>query len=132
MNIYLDIDGVLITKDNKPANFVTEFLKYITERHSVYWLTTHCRGGENRALFHLQDKLLEEATQYLYKIKSTDWSTLKTEAIDFTKDFIWFDDYILGVEKNILIKNNVLDSFIEVNLKNNPKHLKEFLNKYNL
>ncbi len=127
MNIYLDIDGVLIKKDNSPANYVVEFLKFITDKHDVYWLTTHCRGGGNNTLVHLKDKLPEEALKYLEKIKSTDWRTLKTEAIDFSKDFRWFDDYVMEAEKDILNKNNSSSKFILVDLKDEPDKLKEHL-----
>lgn len=44
MNIYLDIDGVLITKNGQPAEYVEEFLEHIINKHNVFWLTTHCRG----------------------------------------------------------------------------------------
>ncbi len=123
MNIYLDIDGVLIKKDNSPANNVVDFLKYVTDNHNVYWLTTHCRGGGNNVLNHLEGKLPEEAFKYLEKIKPTDWQTLKTEAIDFTKNFRWFDDYIMEAEKDILNKNNSSSKFILINLEDEPDRL---------
>ncbi len=110
MNIYLDIDGVLITKNGQPVKNVTQFLKSITKSHDVYWLTTHCRGGESNAVEYLKDKLPKECLMYIKKIKPTDWKTLKTEAIDFTKDFLWYDDYVLMAEKKILVDNNRLSS----------------------
>lgn len=45
MNIYLDIDGVLLVNDHEIANFSKEFIKYMVKNHNVYWLTTHCRGN---------------------------------------------------------------------------------------
>ena len=47
MNIYLDIDGVIITNNFQPAEHLGEFLKYILEKHKVYWLTTHCKGDSS-------------------------------------------------------------------------------------
>ncbi len=123
MNIYLDIDGVLIKKDNSSADNVVEFLKYVTDNHDVYWLTTHCRGGENNTLSHLKGKLPDKAFEYLEKIKPTDWQTLKTEAIDFTRDFLWLDDYVIEVEKNILLENNFLCKLQLINLEKNPGSL---------
>ena len=35
MNIYLDIDGFLIQKDGKSADYVQEFLEYITNIHHL-------------------------------------------------------------------------------------------------
>ena len=43
-NIYLDIDGVVITKDGKQANYLEEFLEHIVSTYDCYWLTTHCKG----------------------------------------------------------------------------------------
>ena len=53
MNIYLDIDGVLLGKGWKPAFHVKEFLTYFIERHSCYWLTTHCKGDANTAINYI-------------------------------------------------------------------------------
>lgn len=46
INIYLDIDGVLLTKNLKPANYAFEFLQYVLSNYpfSTYWLTTRCQG----------------------------------------------------------------------------------------
>jgi hypothetical protein len=127
MNIYLDIDGVLITKDGKPAEYVSEFLDYITNHHNVFWLTTHCRGQENNAKFHLSDKLPERAIATLDKIKVTDWKTLKTEAIDYNQDFRWLDDYTMQAELDILAKHNAKDKIILINLKSEPNILKRLI-----
>ena len=71
MNIYLDIDGVMITKDNSPADYVVDFLKYITDNHDVYWLTTHCQGDAQTTILYLKDKLPNDAIPFLKKIKQT-------------------------------------------------------------
>lgn len=109
MNIYLDIDGVLITKTGQPVPNVEKFLADVTNNHSVYWLTTHCRGGESNVVDYLKDKLSQNCLEYIKKIKPTDWKTLKTEAIDFTQDFRWFDDYIMEAEKKVLLDHNKLN-----------------------
>ena len=57
MNIYLDIDGVLLTKKGEPVFYIEKFLKIITDNCVVHWLTTHCRGGENGTVDYLRDKL---------------------------------------------------------------------------
>jgi len=109
VNIYLDIDGVLITKGGEPKENVASFLEFIISHHNVYWLTTHCRGGESNAIEYLKDKLPEECIEYLYKIRPTDWKTLKTEGIDFTQDFLWYDDYVMDAEKKVLNEYNKFD-----------------------
>ena len=114
MNIYLDIDGVLLKKHGGSADNVLEFLKQITDDHDCYWLTTHCRNGSNQSVEYLKDKLPSEALQYLNKIKPAYWDTLKTEVIDFKKEFKWYDDYIMEAEENILKENDCLNSFIKI------------------
>lgn len=108
----------------QPVAHAIEFLAEVTAKHNCFWLTTHCRGGENRASEYLLSMMPPEAREYIDKILPTDWNALKTDAIDFTQDFRWFDDYILEVEKEILRKNNCFDKFIHVDLKNNPEQLK--------
>ena len=44
MNIYLDIDAVILANDKQPALHVKEFVKYLTDNYPVFWLTTHCKG----------------------------------------------------------------------------------------
>lgn len=129
MNIYLDIDGVLLKKDGEPSDGVLEFLKYVTDNHSVYWLTTHCRGGENNAVEYLLRALPAESREYLDKIIPTDWQTLKTEAIDFSQDFRWFDDYSMQAELNVLAENNAKDKLVLVDLKSAPDKLNQFIKK---
>ena len=116
MNIYLDINGVLLNNDLTPAKGVTSFLKYVTENHTVYWLTTHCKGGENNAVWYLERILPVEAHQYLDKILPTNWSTWKTEAIDFSQDFRWMDDNVFKTELEVLAKHDCVDKLIKINL----------------
>jgi hypothetical protein len=124
MDIYLDINETLLKKDGTPAFGIVEFLKYITDNHSVYWLTTHCRNGDNSyVLKYLEDKLPIESHDFLKKIKATKWDTLKTSGIDFSQDFRWLDDYVMESEKKVLKENNCEEKQILIDLKNNPKQL---------
>src|SRR5665647_606585 len=126
MNIYLDIDGTLLHKDGTPANYLFEFLDYAVNNHDAYWLTTHCKSGINSAVEHMitGDNLSPEIIALLNRIHATDWSALKTEAIDYMKDFLWLDDYIMEAEENILKQYNVAQNAIKVNIKENPDELK--------
>jgi hypothetical protein len=56
MNIYLDIDGVLLDKHGIMADHLEEFLEFMIENHEVFWLTTHCHGGECDAIDHIGAK----------------------------------------------------------------------------
>ena len=56
----------------------------------------------------------------------------KTEVIDFSTPFLWFDDTLLEGEKNELIKHNTLDRWIEVNLIRDKNTLGKYLEDFPL
>lgn len=122
MNIYLDIDGVLLDRNGIIADHLEEFLEFMLDNHEVFWLTTHCRGGECSAINHIgaKNKISPKLHDLLRKVKMTDWITLKTDAIDFLKDFSWIDDYVMDAEKRVLMENNAFLRLHEVSLKGNP------------
>jgi hypothetical protein len=129
MNVYLDIDGVLLANDLNPANFAEEFLKLILERYpdSTYWLTTHCNGDASVPIQHIGHLFSPEIVELMKMIKPTSWQTAKTRAIDFNQPFLWFDDDLFYEEKQELIKKGFLDNWIEVDLAKDPDYLKRFL-----
>jgi hypothetical protein len=115
--LYLDIDGVLLTvKQTKPADHSIAFIEFITGAFDCYWLTTHCKGDAKNAISYLTRYFNEQTLQLLHQVKPTSWETLKTEAIDFTHDFFWLEDYPFNSEKEVLIKNNRLASLVVVDL----------------
>ena len=124
VNIYLDIDGVILGTKS-PKRDIARLLKYILKHHpgSTYWLTTHCRGGENHCAewlaqnSDLPEKLISQLGE---TVKPTDWGVLKTDAIDFTQPFVWLDDAPLQSEKQALAEHNALDSCLIMD-KHNPK-----------
>lgn len=126
MNIYLDIDGVLLQKDGRLVNHFEEFLEFFVSNHNVFLLTTHCRGGVNNAIRHITqyNEISDRSLELLQKIKPTEWETLKTEGIDFSQDFVWFDDNLLEAEKKELLEQDAYFSFHQVNLTENPNQLK--------
>ena len=128
MNVYLDINGVLLTKDQKQAYFLKELLNWLTNYHSVFWLTTHCKGDSMGAISYLSQFLDAETLEITKKVQPTNWNTFKIEAIDFSEKFIWLDDYLFEAEKAVLKEHNALDSWIPVDLKHNPKQLKDIYN----
>lgn len=127
VNIYFDIDGVLLANDKQPALGVKEFLKYFIDRYPTFWLTTHCKGDAKYTVSHIESYLDKETLELVKMIKATTWSYSKTEAIDFSQPFIWFDDQVFEFEKEQLAKNNSLNSWIRVDLRENPNHLKDIL-----
>ncbi|MBR3180299.1 hypothetical protein IKF57_02095 [Candidatus Saccharibacteria bacterium] len=129
MNIYLDIDGVLVGTKS-PREDVISFIRYILEHYpdSTYWLTTHCKGGVNRSAEWLRmndfpTDLVDEMDRI---IKPTDWGVMKTEAIDMDQDFIWFDDSLFETERRILEARYVLEDFYKMDPKD-PEMAKKAL-----
>ena len=132
-NIYIDIDGTLIHEDlpnyNKPAAHLAEFLEALSH-YNVYWLTTHCRhGDETNAQRHLQKILPPELFQYVLAYKPTTWGFSKTEGIDFLKPFVWFDNNVVQSELDELERNGASDSLVLVDLVKKPEHLSDILKK---
>ena len=64
MNIYIDIDGVLLTKKQELPNDSLEFIDFITKNYDCFWLTTHCRTGENKALHYRP----QQTAQHLFVV----------------------------------------------------------------
>ena len=127
MNIYLDIDGVILAAEIHPSLHAEEFIKYIVDNHKVIWLTTHCRNPGDDPVPMLARYFDEETVEYLKKIKPAYWEESKTEGIDFTKEFKWIDDDLFEFEKEELEKHNALDSFIKVNLYDDPEQLEKIM-----
>lgn len=132
MNIYLDIDGVILANDLQPANHAKEFLKFILDKYpnNTYWLTTHCQGDANVPITHIGHLFEEETVKLMKLIKPTAWDTAKTRAIDFSKPFLWFDDDLFHEEKQTLLRHDALDNWIEVDLNRNPNQLANFISSF--
>lgn len=127
MKIYIDIDGVLLKKNLIIPDYAEEFISFLTINFDCYWLTTHCRGGNNAAIDYLSKYYDEETMEHLAIIKKTDWTSLKTEAIDLRSAFIWLDDYPFESEKRVLKahhQNNAL-IIVDLNRKNELIRIQE-------
>lgn len=131
MNVYLDIDGVLLANDLNPANHVYEFLKVATQ-NPTFWLTTHCRGDVSTVIDRLSLVFTPELMELIKNIKPTNWDTAKTEAIDFSQPFLWFDDDCYSDELTELHKHNCVENWIEVDLSKNPDQLADFVRSFPL
>lgn len=133
MKIYLDVDGVILTKDKEQMEGLRDFLLAISSLfpNDIYWLTTHCKENDNsRVLGHLKGLLEDDLYEILETVKPTTWYELKTEAIDFNEDFYWFDDCVFLAEQNILKEKGVYDSWIKVD--NNLGDITKFLQNINV
>lgn len=125
MNIYLDIDGVLLVNSNNAAAFADDFLRYILKKwpNSTYWLTTHCWRGQNTTLRVLRPVLKSDTTKLLRKVKPTTWHELKVDGIDFKTPFLWFDDDLHPDEETVLKHHGALGCFRHVDLSQDPYQL---------
>ncbi|MEI6169680.1 MAG: hypothetical protein WCP56_01635 [Candidatus Saccharibacteria bacterium] len=123
-NIYLDIDGVILANEDNLSIGAEELIKYAVENFDVYWLTTHCTESDaTHAINYVMRAGSESLRQHLEKLIPTSWREYKTEAIDFSKPFLWFDDDCYLSERRDLEKNNAFNSWIEVDLRNYPDQL---------
>ena len=127
MNIYLDIDGVLLINERYAAPHADELLQTILKEFpdSTYWLTTHNWKGENRAKAVLAPHLKPETVALLDRIKPTEWDEKKTDAIDFSQRFLWLDDDLWPEELVELEKHDATDNFIMIDLAKDPEQLKK-------
>lgn len=132
VNIYLDVDGVLLASDRGASARVDEFLQAAIKKYpnNTYWLTTYCWNGVNRAVEALSPYVVLDTLKLLGQVKPTTWRDHKTEGIDFSQPFLWFDDNLSLSSRTVLEKHNVLSDWIEVNLYKNPNQLKDLKVKY--
>ncbi len=134
MNVYCDIDLVLLVDEHNPANYAHEFLEYLHEHYpdNTFWLTTHCRGDARTAVERLSEVFKPETMKLIQDIKPTNWDVSKTEAINFDEPFVWIDDDCYPEEREVLIKHGALDNWIEVDLRKDPDQLKKFITSFPL
>lgn len=125
--IYLDIDGTILNKDGQPAHASEEFIIYCVTHFDTYWLTTHCKGDAEVTFKHIKRYFPDSLHPYLRRIKSTNWGAEKTDALDFSKEFIWFDDYLMHSELKVLEDKHAESKHIMINLEENAYQLEEML-----
>jgi len=129
-NLYLDIDGVILTRQGKPALHAEEFIEFITTHFQVFWLTNHCKGNPKTAVQYLSKHFGSQTIEHLSKIQPTVWDTLKTEAIDFQSDFFWLEDQPFSSEIKVFELHSALPKLINIDLTQHPnklQHLKFIL-----
>ncbi len=115
--LYLDIDGVLLANESNLAEGAADFIRYAADNFEVYWLTTHCMHGDPEwAVEYVHRASDEDLSPWLKKFKPTTWSLAKTDAIDMTKPFLWYDDDCLYGERKALEDAGVPDSWVKVDL----------------
>ncbi len=115
--LYLDVDGVLLTaKQTRVADFANHFILFIVANFDCYWLTTHCKGDTATVIRYLSSYFSQDVMQKLLSVKPTDWTTLKTEAIDYNSDYLWLEDNPFQSEITILKSKSHEEKLIKVDL----------------
>lgn len=134
MDIYLDIDGVLITKELKAANYAEDFVRYVISEYpnSTYWLTTRCGEDTSKVLWYFEPIFSKETIELMKAIKPISLHEAKTAYIDFSRPFLWFDDNLFLKEKQDLVQHGVLDNLIQVDLAKDPDQLQKFIHDFPL
>ena len=119
-NIYIDVDGVLLTTSNiRAAKGSVDLLYFVLQNFDCYWLTTHCHDNDTtEVISYLSQFFYPSVVEKFKAIKPAAWNTLKTEGIDFDSDFIWLDDYPMQSERKELEQHGCLKNLIKVNLDN--------------
>ncbi len=114
MNVYLDVDGVLVDRAGNLAPNAELFLSKVVDEGNTYWLTTRCHGDCDPVVTYMQRLVSPEIFALIKKVKPTTWSTYKTEAIDFSQPFIWYDDNPLMPEVEELRTKGALKNLVRI------------------
>lgn len=117
IKLYLDIDGVLLTKNHEIPLNALEFINWAVGNYDCYWLTTHCKGNTQTAIKYLRSYYPSDIITKMETIKATNWDILKTEAIDIESNFFWIDDNPFLSEKAFLAGVGRGNQLIHVDLK---------------
>ncbi len=117
-NLYIDIDGVLLIRNLQVPEDAELFIDYCVTNFNCYWLTTHCKEEAKTAWTYVSQFYPATSLPIFQQIQATQWDTLKTEAIDFTTDFYWIDDFLMEAENAHLQQKTCLNKLLAANLKN--------------
>ena len=125
-DVYMDVDGVILSEDGKQMPYLKEFLTLIFNiSENVYWLSNYCKDGDtSKVLEYLEGKIDKEVLEMLKNVKGKKWGLFRTEGIDFLKRFVWFsgkvdrNQYIkleiLHKDHNLIVVENNLEEIIEL------------------
>jgi len=133
VNVYLDIDGVLLSTDRERpsrlalADHAVEFLGFVVANFDVYWLTPACRGDAIAAMDHLVRHARLSDREHLMglcaRIRATNYKTLRTEALPAGEPFIWIDDAPSDAELADLRARGLFQSWLWIDTREEPEDL---------
>lgn len=128
MNLYLDIDGVLLGKaepgspEIRLAYHAEEFLAFALAHFQCFWLTTHCQGRTDEVLKYLAPYGSPEFMTLATRVEPTRFRVMKTETL--TGDFLWLDDGPMQCELDWLAARGWLERWIRVDTRKRPGDLR--------
>jgi hypothetical protein len=109
VDIYLDVDGTLITINDGIFEFrdgLIGFIRFLVVNFkNCYWLTSW-RGEFGDVLRSVGAGILAK------QFKTRDWSGNKAEVIDYSRDFIWIEDDLPPREVEVLKEKGCYDKYI--------------------
>jgi hypothetical protein len=127
LTLYLDVDGVIVGRNHSGKMVlipdIEKILLYTRKNFRCFWLTTHGRHNTEDVLRYLTPYSEHIDLSLFDHIKTVRWNTLKTEAIDFSRPFIWIDDQPLRAEIDILKQNRCLGFWLYVDTYRNIRDL---------
>ena len=96
MRLFLDIDGVILGKDDAQSSIVRlarraeALLRLAIDRFDPWWLTTHSDGTIAPIVRHLAPYCPPNVLDLVQRIRPGRFKTLKTEVFaDIGSDFLW-------------------------------------------
>ncbi len=118
IDLYLDVDGVIVGRNHAGNKAIIpnieDILLYTKEHFHCCWLTTHGRYSTDDVIKYLSLYSQDINLSLFVHIEAVRWNTLKTEAIDFSRPFIWIDDQLLQAEVRILKEKACLENWLFV------------------
>jgi len=118
LDLYLDIDGVILGRNEFGREAIIlniqEILEYCTGNYRCFWLTTQGRRRGDDVLQYLAPHCPPAVVPLLRRFEVAPWDALKTEAIDFSRPFIWIDDRPLRAEIQVLGDHQSLVGWLQV------------------
>lgn len=125
IDIYLNIDGVVLTKDHRPARHAPEFLEYVISNHpeSTYWLTDDSQENADALVQRISHMFDSKTNELLRKIETKLHTGSQAWAIDFTRPFLWLDVDKYPEERQSLRLSGLEDNFIPIDLARDTQQL---------
>ncbi|MCA9348006.1 hypothetical protein KC867_01195 [Candidatus Saccharibacteria bacterium] len=124
MNIYLDLENVLINK-YQLSDFGEVFLQQIltTCPYSTYYFVQKNQDTDVSIQQLVKYVTKRRTLEQITRLNPAIWSEAKTDAIDFHEPFLWYDSDIFSEEIEILTHYHASACYRQINLTKDPTQL---------